>query len=64
LLQDNEVGKTHATGANEKRRIRLLLRGSSSRFESDRRLTGSPIEKIYETYGKTEEVVAVFATLP
>jgi len=38
-----------------KRRIRLLLRGSRSLFESDRRLGGSPIEKIYETYGKTEE---------
>jgi hypothetical protein len=45
-------------------RITLLLLGSNSPFQSDRTPGGSPIEKIYETYGKAEIVVAHFLLRP
>jgi len=58
LLQDNEVGKRVRRGRMKESRITLLLRGSSSLLQSDRRPGGSPIEKIYERYVKAEMVVA------
>jgi len=48
------------TGASEKSRITLLLLGSSSLCESDRTPGGSPIEKIYKSYGKAGNVTAGF----
>jgi hypothetical protein len=57
LLQDNEVGKTRCDGVSDESRITLLLQGSSSLSESDRTGKGSPIERIYESYGKAENIV-------
>jgi hypothetical protein len=42
---------------SDESRITLLLRGSSSLCESDRTAKGSPIERIYESYGKAENIV-------
>src|SRR5712692_4686901 len=60
LLQDDEVGKTQATGRVVKSRILLLLPGSSSLLQSDRTMGRSPIEKFYQPYGKVE-MIAAFA---
>src|SRR5258708_4775732 len=57
LVEDDEVGKTRATG-HGKNRITLLLPGSSSLLQSDRKPGASPIEKFYKPYGKAEIVVA------
>jgi len=59
LLQDNEVGKRVRRGRVKESRITLLLRGSSSLLQCDRSPGGSPIEKIYERYGKAEMAVAI-----
>jgi hypothetical protein len=56
LLQDDEVGKTRCDGVSDDCRITLLLLGSSSLCESDRMAKGSPIERIYESYGKAENI--------
>jgi hypothetical protein len=62
-LQDDEVGKNGCYGATVKDRITLLLLGSSSLSESDRRATGSPIEKIYESYAEAR-ISGVFHDAP